>query len=343
MSGSCFYQIGNIGPPKRVGTAEAAVAAAEVDGFAWLHYSEATKAELTGLVDLLGLNSLSIEDCLDDNQIPKIEDFPNNTFILFNTFEYDAGVLEVGEINLFIGEKFLVSVSHLNTRNRPYLEGIQRIVEKSLQGIRQGPSEVMYLILDFVVDQKFVAIEALEDELDDVEGALIADPASFKPAELIRFRRYLLGLRKSLFHEREILSKICRRDCPFISEKSIYHYRDIYDHLVRFFELTESYRDIVTSLMEMYLSMLNNEMAKAANETNITVRRLTLITTIFMPLTLLAGIGGMSEWSMITGPKNWRLSYPAFMIGMIIIGFASYLFLSRLDRKRTGLRRNRPL
>ena len=343
MPGSCFYQIGNNGPLKRVGTAEAAVAAAEVSGYAWLHYSEATKEELTGLVGLLGLNPLSIEDCLDENQIPKIEDFPGNTFILFNAFEYDHGVLEVGEVNLFIGENFLVSISHINSRKRPYLEGIQQIVEKNLEAARQGPSQVMYLILDFVVDQKFVAIEALEDELDDVEGALISDPASFKPAELIRFRRFLLGLRKSLFHEREILSKICRRDCPFISEKSIYHYRDIYDHLVRFFELTESYRDIVTSLMEMYLSMLNNEMARAANETNITVRRLTLITTIFMPLTLLAGIGGMSEWSMITGPKNWRLSYPAFMLGMIFVGFASYVFLSRLDRKRTGSRRHRPL
>jgi magnesium transporter len=95
--------------------------------------------------------------------------------------------------------------------------------------------------------------------------------------------------------------------------------------------------------MEMYLSMLNNEMAKAANETNMTVRRLTLITTIFMPLTLLAGIGGMSEWSMITGPKNWRVSYPAFMLGMVFLGLASYYFLSRLDRKRTGSMRNRHL
>lgn len=224
---------------------------------------------------------------------------------------------------------------------RPYLDDIQRIVEKNIEGVRQGPSHLMYLILDYIVDHKFVAIEAIEDELDDVEGLLIAEPASFKPAELIRFRRYLLRLRKSLFHEREILNKICRKDCRFISEQSIYHYRDIYDHLVRFYELTESYRDIVTGLMEMYLSMLNNEMARAANETNMTVRRLTLITTIFMPLTLLAGIGGMSEWSMITGPDNWRVSYPAFMLGMVFLGLASYYFLSRLDRKRAGPKRIR--
>jgi len=320
-----------------------AVEAAEGNGFAWLHYGGPTRKELYGLVELLGLHSLSIEECLDDNQVPKIQDFPGNTYILFNIFEYERNVLEIGDFNMFIGDKFFVSISLFGSTQRPYLDEIQQIVEKNIEEARQGPSQIMYLILDYIVDHKFVAIEAIEDDLDDVEGALISDPASFKPAELIKFRRYLLKLRKSLFHEREILNKICRKDCRFISEQSIYHYRDIYDHLVRFYELTESYRDIVTSLMEMYLSMLNNEMAKAANETNMTVRRLTLITTIFMPLTLLAGIGGMSEWSMITGPDNWRVSYPALMLGMVFLGLASYYFLSRLDRKRVRPKRNRQL
>ena len=341
MPDACFYQIGLDGPAQHVASAVAAVTAAEVDGFAWLHYREATKEDLAELVGLLGLHALSIEDCFDDNQIPKIDDFPDNAFILFNTFQYDHGVLDVGEINLFLGKRFLVSISHVDASQRSYLDGVERIVERGIEEARQGPSHLMHLILDHVVDQKFVAMEALEDELDRMEEALIADPASFKPAELIRFRRYLQQLRKSLFHEREILSKICRRDYPLISEQAIYHYRDIYDHLVRFYEVTESYRDIVSSLMEMYLSMLNNQMAKAANETNATVRRLTLITTIFMPLTLLAGIGGMSEWTMITGPRNWRVSYPAFMLAMVVIGFASYVFLSRLDRKRTGASRTR--
>jgi magnesium transporter len=198
----------------------------------------------------------------------------------------------------------------------------------------------MHVILDHVVDQKFAAIEALEDELDTAEGVLLADASSFNPAELIRFRRYLLSLRKSLFHEREILAKICRKDCPFIAEEAIFHYRDISDHLVRFFELTESYRDIVTSLMEMYLSMLNNQMTKAANETNATVRRLTIITTIFLPLTLLSGIGGMSEWSMMIGPANWRIGYPAFLLALVAIGFGNYYLLKWLE-KRTR-RRDQP-
>jgi magnesium transporter len=147
-------------------------------------------------------------------------------------------------------------------------------------------------------------------------------------------RRDLLALRKSIFHEREILTKICRKDCPFVSEKAIFHYRDIYDHLAKFFELAETYRDLLTSLTEMHLSLLNNQMTRATQETNGTVRRLTLITTIFMPLTLLAGIGGMSEWSMMTGPGNWRIAYPAFLLAMVLLGSLNYFTLRRLVKRR---------
>jgi magnesium transporter len=98
--------------------------------------------------------------------------------------------------------------------------------------------------------------------------------------------------------------------------------------------LTESYRDMLSSLMEMYLSMLNNQMTKTANATNATVRRLTFITTIFMPLALLSGIGGMSEWSMMTGSQNWRIAYPAFLLAMVVIGFANYRLLKWLEKRR---------
>jgi magnesium transporter len=88
--------------------------------------------------------------------------------------------------------------------------------------------------------------------------------------------------------------------------------------------------------MEMYLSMLNNQMSKAANETNATVRRLTIITTIFLPLTLLAGIGGMSEWSMMTAPGNWRIAYPAFLLAMVVIGVGNYYLLKWLEKRSRG-------
>lgn len=103
------------------------------------------------------------------------------------------------------------------------------------------------------------------------------------------------------------------------------------DPLAKFLELTETYREIVTSLMELYTSLLNNLMTKASNETNSSVRRLTLIATIFMPLTLLASIGGMSEWSMMTGPANWKIAYPLFLAAMGLIAISNYLLIRRLE------------
>jgi magnesium transporter len=151
----------------------------------------------------------------------------------------------------------------------------------------------------------------------------------------MRLKKYLVSLRKSLFHEREILVKISRMDCPFIPEKAIFHYRDIYDHLAKFFELTETNREIVTSLMELYTSLLNNKMTQVSNETNDSVRRLTLIATIFMPLTLIASVGGMSEWTMITGQENWKLSYPILLLGMGVIAILNYVLIRQLEKRNS--------
>lgn len=218
-------------------------------------------------------------------------------------------------MDIFIGEKFLITVNGYDSEARRPLNDIEHIIGGDIEIVRQGPAFLGHVILDYIVDQKFMTIEALADELDAAEEKMLADPANFNPVEMLHMCWVLLAHRKNLFHEREILVKICRKDCPLISEKAIFHYRDI-----------------LTSLMELYTSMLNNLMAKTANETNATVRRLTLITTTFMPLTLLAGIGGMSEWSMMTGPANWKIAYPAFILAMVIIGVANYYLLMRIRK-----------
>ncbi len=327
MGESRFYHIQETGVLERVDTVQEAVERIKEGGFFWLYYLEPAAEDLHPLIKTLGIHALSVEDALDENQIPKIDDFTDSTFVLFNTFSYYKKKLCVQEVDFFLGEKFLVSVDCLGPDGKPLLDGIEEFVVREIDVDRLGPAFVMHTILDIIVDRKFIAIEAIEDELTDAEEAVMERPDEFDPKSLQHIRRALVTLRKCLFHEREVFVKICRKDCPFIPEKAIFHYRDVYDHLTRFFELTETLRDVATSLMEIDLSLRSNEMARSANRTNRSVRRLTIITTIFMPLSFLTGVGGMSEWSMMTGPENWRITYPLLLLGMAAVGIGSYFLL----------------
>ncbi len=333
MSESRFFHVTREGKLVGVATLAEAITYAQKGGFVWLDYIQPAKEDLSLLIEPFGLHPLSIEDCLDENLIPKMDDFPHYAFFIFNTFNYDRQILAIREINVFLGTDFLITVNAADSDDTQFLKNIERIMELNPKKIMQGPAFLLHIILDYIVDRKLLVIDNFENDLDKAEEIMIADVSVFDPATLINLRRYLFSMRRSLFHEREILVKICRKDCPFIPEKAMFFYRDIYDHLTKFFEMTETSRDVVTSLMEMYLSMLNNRMAAIANRTNRTVRRMTFVTTVFMPLTLLASIGGMSEWSMITGPANWKVSYPLFMLAMVAIGIINYFLLRWLEKR----------
>lgn len=334
MSESGYYHFSPSGLSYGVTSPAEAVKALKEGGFIWLNYFQPEKDDLNLLIDLLGIHPLSVEDCFDEKQVPKMEHFVNNTFIIFNAFSYSDKTLHTDEVNLFIGSNYLITVSGHKSDGRKPLYNVERFVENDSPASRSSTAWLMHKVLDYLVDQKYDAFDTMEDELEDAEELLLEDVTAFSPMDLIRMRRNLVSLRKSLYHEREILVKINRLDCPFIPEKAVIPYRDIYDHLSKFFELTETYREIETSLMELYTSLLNNQMTKASNETNYSVRRLTLYAAIFMPLTLLAGIGGMSEWTMMTGQQNWKLSYPLLILGLIVIGLLNWFLLKRME---TGL------
>lgn len=334
MSESRFYHFPVNRPLYGIKTIDEAVQATGENGFVWFDFYQPSREMLSSLVDKIGIHPLSVEDCFDEEQVPKIEYFMNNTFIIFNSFSYSGSELFIDEVNLFIGKNFLITVSGHNSDNRKPLDNLCDIIENGSTNAKMGPDYLLHIVLDWLVDEKYKAFDDMEDELEVAEESLLENVEKFQPMQLIRMRKNLMRLRKTLYHEREILVKICRLDCPFVAEKTIVHFRDIYDHLSKFFELTETYREIETSLMELYTSLLNNLMTKMSNDTNTSVRRLTMIATIFMPLTLLASIGGMSEWSMMTGPDNWKITYPLFLLAMVVIGVVNYYFIRRMERKR---------
>ena len=329
-----FYRIASSGDLEKLDSFSEAVKALGDKGYVWFNYSKASREELAELVEPLKIHPLSLEDCTDENQVPKMDEFPGYTFLVFNALCYDGEELMSDEVDLFIGENFVVTVSGYSEATQFPLKDIHSAIERNISAVKRGPAWLMHIIIDYIVDQMADVVEKAEADLDKAEEEILASPAVFDPSRLIYLRRNLLALRKILFHEREVLTKISRNDCEWVPEKATVHYRDIFDHLSNFLEMTESNRDNVTSLMELYASMLNNQMARDSNQTNATVRRLTFITTIFMPLTLVAGIFGMSEWTVMTGGEdNIRRSFLIFAAIMAMIGLTNFLVIKWLERR----------
>lgn len=307
--------------------------AAGQSGYVWVDLCEPDPQTMESLANVFGLHPLSVEDALNEDQLPKLENFPSYSFMIFNIFETTPEEVLSKELDLFLGRDFLISVSRESSQGRPLLAGISALIESNSQRVEKGPTYLMHMIVDMIVDRKFNAVETIEDRLDGYEDIILSDFRRFNLAHLMDSRRDLLTIRKSLFHEREVMGKIIRQDSPFIEPQSMIYFRDIYDHLSKYYEMSDSARDLVTSLMEIHLSMISNHMAASANRTNAIMRRLTLITTIFMPLSLISGIGGMSEFTMMTGgEENWKIAYLVLILVMLAIAALNLIAIKRMER-----------
>ncbi len=329
---SRFFFVDEAGELSLVSSIHDARNAVRDGGYMWLDFCDPKKEDLEPLITELNLHPLSIEDSLNEEQLPKLDLFPNYSFMIFNIFEISSEEVLAHELDLAVGKDFVISVTHRDSQNRPFLQGMERLVERESQKVRNGPSFLLHLLIDTVVDRKFLAIDRIETKLDSDEDEILKGSPDYDLSRLLDSRRDLMTIRKSVFYEREVLSKLIRQDSPFVAEKSLVFFRDVYDHLSRYYEISETARDQVTSLMEIHLSLISNRMAATSNRTNAIMRRLTLISSIFMPLTLISGIGGMSEYTMMVGQDNWRIGYLVLLVLMVVVAIINFLLLRRMER-----------
>jgi magnesium transporter len=145
-------------------------------------------------------------------KVPKMDEYPGHTFILFNRYRHAGDTAVIEEVNFFLGEKFLVTVHSHGQEDAAFADRLEAIVRRNLEQARKGPDFLLEVILDDIVDEKFAAIEALQDQVDAAEEDVLQRRAEFDPSRLMLLRRNLLLLRKSLGYEREIIVKLCRRD-----------------------------------------------------------------------------------------------------------------------------------
>jgi len=295
------------------------------EGVQWLNVHGLDAALVGAIRDRLGLHPLVAEDILNVGQRPKLEVGDGWLVAVVQLFSKDptTSILEKEQVSLLLAGHTVVSVQE--HAGDPF-DPVRQRISKDLGSIRKKDGDFLfYALIDAVVDHLFPVLEDIGEEIEDLEDEVIAKPNETHVEAIHRLKRELIVLRRVIWPTRELLSQLVRGDSPLLSEDTRYYFRDVYEHAVQLLDIVESYRDILSGLMDLYLSSVSNRV-------NEVMKVLTIIATIFMPLSFIAGLYGMnfnpriSPWNM---PElGWYFGYP-FALGLMLVMLGMMLWFFR--------------
>jgi len=242
---------------------------------------------IEGIGHQFDLHPLVLEDILNPNQRPKLEDYGNYIFSVLKKlrWNHEEEEFEYEQISLIFGENYLISFQERDTDLfSPIYERIQ--VPKGRVRL-MGTDYLFYVLIDIIIDNYFVVLEKVGEDIENIEDILIKSPEPETLQLIYRLKRSSIELRKSIWPIREVINKLQREQSKLIKDELQIYLRDIYDHIFRISDLLENYRDIIFGMLDMYLSSVSNRM-------NDIMKVLTIISTIFIPLSFLAGFYGMN-------------------------------------------------
>ncbi|MBC8068382.1 MAG: magnesium/cobalt transporter CorA [Deltaproteobacteria bacterium] len=297
----------------------------------WVDVLDPGEPERKLLEEVFRLHPTSVEDMLADAPTPKLERFPNYLYVVWHALLpgwEQRGDFQLCDLDALIGKNFLLT-SH--NSSLPSVEAAHDRLQKDTAAMRRGPAYWAYLIADVLTERYLPLMEQLDRDIDVLESSIMKDPGPHLLQAIFTLKDKLQRLRRVGVHQREVLNRLSRageRDQDIIPDDVRPFFRDAYDNFVRVVDLNDSFREIVNSSMDAYLSMQGHKL-------NEIMKVLTLISTIMLPLTFIAGLYGMNfdpEASAFNMPElKWRYGYLATLISMAV---TAALFLWYFKRKR---------
>jgi len=287
-------------------------------GMTWLHLQGLNNIELVReIADHYKIHPLTLEDILNVGQRPKVEEFDQYEFITFKLLAWNPEklIFSAEQLSLVLGKDYLLSFQESDSS---ILNDIQeKLCAEPNQRLRQqGCDYLAYRLMDRVVDNYFEVLEGVGNQIDLVEEKIISDPVPQNTRTIYRLKRQMLLLRKSIWPLREVLSHLLQVEETLITPFTRLYLRDLYDHVVQAIDTLETYRDMLSNLLDVYLSSLTNRM-------NEVMKTLTIIATIFIPITTLASIYGMNFTYM---PElHWHYGY--FIVLGLMVGIAVVMMI----------------
>jgi magnesium transporter len=292
------------------------------DRFVWLGLYEPDEALLRQVQREFDLHDLAIEDAHNGHQRPKMEQYRDSLFVVLRTAQLaqadGAPRLEFGETQVFVGANYVVTVRHGSLRSHI---GLRARCESTPHLLARGPAYVLYALMDFVVDQYLPIVQAIEDQVRELEESILdGEMGGDSTARIYRLKRDLLALRGAVAPLVEVCNRLMRFENPLIPEETRPYFRDVYDHVVRLNETIDAQRELLTSALEATFSL----MSVAQNEQ---LKRLAAWAAMIAVPTMIAGIYGMNFDQM---PElRWAYGYYASLVTMAVACAGLYIGFKR--------------
>jgi magnesium transporter len=277
----------------------------------WINVSGVHKMDvLETLGKQFSLHPLLLEDVANTDQRPKLDDYETYFFLVIKMLSLTDGKdIAVEQVSLVLGRNYVISFQENGT-------DVFQPVRERLRGakgrLRQsGADYLLYALVDAIVDQYFAVLESLGEKIEALQQVVVEDPKPETLNEIHGLKRQLLFFRRAVWPLRDVMNNLSRSDCPFLQEATKLFFRDVYDHVVQIVDTIETLREMVSASLDIYLSSVSYRL-------NAVMRVLTVITTIFMPLSFIASIYGMNFEHMPELRSRW--GYPLVLAVMIAVG-----------------------
>ncbi|MBD0383663.1 magnesium/cobalt transporter CorA [Paenibacillus sedimenti] len=281
----------------------------------WVDFKEPNEEELLLLETHFHFHPLAVEDCFHLLQRPKLDHYEDVHFFVMHAINQQT--LAAEEVDLFLGKNFIVTF-HFNP-SREIEDAWCRIAEQK-KGVDKGHMYATYLVMDKLVDQYFPCVYQIEDQLNEIENNVESESTQALMEDIFEIRSKLLKLRKTIVPMRDLLYRVLNSERIEGIKGLLHYFTDVYDHLLKLSEMIDSNRDMTADMRDSYISL-------NANRMNTIMKTLTVITTIFMPLTFIAGIYGMNFDNM---PElKWQWGYFIALAVMFGIGFGMFMWFRK--------------
>ncbi|MCJ7435074.1 MAG: magnesium/cobalt transporter CorA [Anaerolineales bacterium] len=298
-------------------------------GLLWIDFIGETPEAARPILEEFGFHPLAIDDCLEETHAPKLDDWGEYLYIVLNYMHLankgDEWETEIDELDIFLGGNYVITHHDLPLSA---VDDTLAACDRDPRNLQEGADHLLYRIIDNLVAEYMPIVEKIDEAIDHIEDEIFETPHSGTLGRLFTLKRLLLSMRRILLPQREVLNKMARDDYKVIDRRDRVFFRDIYDHLVRLHDLNESLRDLVSGALDSYLSMTNNRM-------NEVMKTLTVITTLFMPITFVTGFFGMNFFEPVAGLVSWTAR--AAFIAMLSVVLCAPIIMLIWMRRRTWL------